>query len=152
MNCRNISLHILCNSIFSVLSPERPIAIRHQDGAYGLTLYFSNLSSDAGYPFWQLRPCNVYLLGLYCRKPHCHNLDELKPRLSNSVSYFARYIISRIAILLLTSQHPYLNQARKKTQQLQRRKKERLLSLTETVSLFSEGQIFAKQKTMHVQN
>jgi hypothetical protein len=33
---RNISLQILCSSIFSILSPE--------DGAYGLTLYSSNLS------------------------------------------------------------------------------------------------------------
>ena len=40
---RNISLHILCSSMFSILSPERPLAIRHQDGAYGLTLYSSNL-------------------------------------------------------------------------------------------------------------
>jgi hypothetical protein len=28
-NCRNISLQILCSSIFSILSPERPLAIRH---------------------------------------------------------------------------------------------------------------------------
>jgi hypothetical protein len=27
--CRNISLQILCSSIFSILSPERPLAIRH---------------------------------------------------------------------------------------------------------------------------
>jgi hypothetical protein len=26
---RNISLQILCSSIFSILSPERPLAIRH---------------------------------------------------------------------------------------------------------------------------
>ena len=35
--------YILCSNIFSILSPERTLAIRHQDGAYGLTLYFSNL-------------------------------------------------------------------------------------------------------------
>ena len=39
---RNISLQILCSSIFLILSPERPLDIRHYDRAYGLTLYFSN--------------------------------------------------------------------------------------------------------------
>ena len=35
---RNISLQILCSSIFSILFPERPLAIMYQNGAYGLTL------------------------------------------------------------------------------------------------------------------
>ena len=36
--CTNVLLQILCSSISTFLSPERPLAIGNQDGACGLTL------------------------------------------------------------------------------------------------------------------
>ena len=46
-----ISIQILCSSVFSILIPERSLAIRHEDGAYELTLYSSNLSLIMAIPF-----------------------------------------------------------------------------------------------------
>ena len=53
-NYRNISLNILCNSIFSILSPW---------GAYGLTLYFCNLNSYKS--FHSLTSVIVNMLDMY---------------------------------------------------------------------------------------